>query len=146
VKNGKINWAAFNPKEVDASLKRGQPVFMDYTAEWCANCKTNEKLFIETKAIHGVLESTQILPMKADFTKEDEVIEEWMDKLGRSGLPVYVVYYPDGSHDLLPEVITTEMLSTALNKASTKYPPGKFAPDQDGGTKTASATEPGGAG
>lgn len=146
VKDGKINWAAFNPKAVDESLKRGQPVFMDYTADWCANCKTNEKLFIETETIRGDLQRTQILPMKADFTKEDETIEEWMDKLGRSGLPVYVVYYPDGTTDLLPEVITTEMLSSALTKASTKFPPDKFAPANDAGTKTASATEPDGPG
>ena len=128
VVNGKINWAPFDPKAVTASLERGRPVFMDYTAEWCANCKTNEKLFIETEDIRAELERTKILPMKADYTNEDEVIQSWMEKLGREAIPIYVVYYPDGSHDLLPEVITTEMLATALGKASGKYPPEQFKP------------------
>jgi hypothetical protein len=51
-----------------------------------------------------------------------------MDKLGRAAIPVYVVYYPDKSYDLLPESITTEMLSTALRKASAKHPPEAFRP------------------
>ena len=125
---GKINWAAFNPDAVQASLDRGQPVFMDYTADWCLNCKSNEKLFIEVKQIHKDLAATKILPMKADFTNEDEVIEQWMEKLGREAIPIYVVYYPDGSHDLLPVTITTGMLSEALSKASAKFPPGKYQP------------------
>lgn len=135
VKDGKINWASFDPPLVQAALQRGQPVFMDYTADWCANCKTNEQLFIETKQIHQDLENTSILPMKADWTTEDETIESWMNKLGRSGLPIYVVYYPDGSHDLLPELITTQMLSDALKKASEKYPPSKFAAAAEAATK-----------
>ncbi len=133
---GKINWAAFDPKAVQTSLDRGQPVFMDYTADWCLNCKTNEKLFIEVKKIHEDLAATKILPMKADFTNEDEVIEEWMSKLGREAIPIYVVYYPDGSHDLLPESITTSMLSTALYKAAKKFPASKYRP----ATKTAQDT------
>jgi thiol:disulfide interchange protein len=126
VVDGHINWAAFNPAVVSASLQRDRPVFMDYTAEWCVNCKTNEKVFIEVDRIRADLEKTRILPMKADFTNEDEVIEEWMEKLGREAIPIYVIYYPDGKWDLLPETITTDMLSKALHKASTKFPPNKF--------------------
>jgi thiol:disulfide interchange protein DsbD len=125
VVDGKINWAPFNPKAVKTALDQGKPVFVDYTAEWCANCKTNEKLFIETEQIRKDLGETGILPMKADYTNEDETIEEWMTKLGRAAIPIYVVYYPDGSRDLLPEAINTDMLSKALRKAADKYPPKK---------------------
>jgi thiol:disulfide interchange protein len=153
--DGQINWAPFDLKMVKASLDRGQPVFMDYTAEWCANCKTNEKLFIETKKIRADLTATNILPMKADYTSEDETIEEWMEKLGRAAIPIYVIYYPDGSYDLLPEVITTAMLSSALHKASSKYPPDKYktadaaaaaktaGKDDDGETAAAKSDEAG---
>ena len=128
VVDGKINWAPFSPDVVAASLERGRPVFMDYTADWCVNCKTNERVFIEVEKIREDLTRTNILPMKADFTNEDEIIEEWMTKLGREAIPIYVIYYPDGKWHLLPETITTGMLSDALAKASAKYPPGKFKP------------------
>jgi len=126
VLHGKINWAPFDPAVVQRELGRGRPVFMDYTADWCANCKTNDKLFVETATTRAALERTQILPMKADYTTENETIEQWMEKLGRSAIPIYVVYYPDGSRDLLPEVITSQLLASAFDRAAHKYPPGEF--------------------
>jgi thiol:disulfide interchange protein DsbD len=142
--DGKINWAPFSPDVVTAALARNRPVFMDYTAEWCANCKSNEKLFIETETIRGDLTRTKILPMKADFTNEDAEIEKWMEKLGREAIPIYVIYYPDGTWDLLPEQITTEMLSTALERASGKFPPDKFqAPTAHQDGEKHAAADPG---
>ena len=42
---------------------------MDYTADWCLNCKTNEKAFIETEAVRKALVEMDILPMVADWTE-----------------------------------------------------------------------------
>ena len=124
--DGKINWAGFNPTRVAMEKKRNRPVFMDYTADWCLNCKTNEKLFIETAAVREALENSGILAMKADWTNEDEGVTQWLTELGRSGIPAYVVYYPDGTRNLLPEVITEEMILGALSVATQKFPREKF--------------------
>ena len=64
--------------------------------------------------------------MKVDFTNESEEIEEQIEKLGRAGIPIYVIFTPDGERDLLPEVITTELLSEALQRASKAHPPEQF--------------------
>ncbi len=122
VMDDQINWAPFDATRVSKAAGSCRPVFMDFTADWCANCKTNEKVFIETEKIRTVLQDTKILPMKADMTNENEEIEEWLEKLGRSGIPAYVIYLPDGTHDLLPEAITTDMLAERLNKANAKFP------------------------
>jgi thiol:disulfide interchange protein DsbD len=127
VAEGRINWMPFSSEIVAREGKRNRPVFMDFTADWCATCKANEKAFIETKRIRSVLTDTSILPMKADMTNENEEIEAWLNKLGRSGIPAYVIYMPDGSYDLLPEVITTKLLADRLLAASAKYPPTGFA-------------------
>lgn len=126
VVDNEINWAPFDAQKVASESARARPVFMDYTADWCLNCKTNEKAFIETDKIRAVLSETNILPMKADMTEENDEIEAWLEKLGRSGIPAYVIYMPDGSFDLLPEAITTEMLATRLQAAAKKYPPTGF--------------------
>jgi thiol:disulfide interchange protein len=130
VENGHIKWTAFDPARLDAELARGRPVFVDFTADWCANCKTNDRLFIETDQIRSDLSATKILPMKVDLTTDEaqDQMKPLMDKLGRAAIPIYVVYYPDKTYDLLPESITTEMLSSALKKASSKHPPDAFKP------------------
>jgi thiol:disulfide interchange protein DsbD len=126
VKDGEINWTPFTPNRVALANKRNRPVFVDYTADWCANCKTNEKVVLETDTVRKALMETNILPVKADWTNEDEVIEEWLEKLGRSGIPAYAIYYPDGTYDLLPETITPSMVDERLRKAAAKHPEDKF--------------------
>jgi thiol:disulfide interchange protein DsbD len=122
-----IAWLPFDAKRVSAESKAGRPVFMDFTAEWCANCKTNEKVFIETKKVRDALVASGVLPMKADLTNENDEIQTWLDKLGRSGIPAYVIYMPDGTHDLLPEAITSDLLVERLQKAASRFPPKQVA-------------------
>lgn len=119
----RIAWVPFDSGRVEAERKNKRPVFIDFTADWCANCKTNERVFIETEAVRATLLASRILPMKADMTNENEEIEAWLNKLGRSGIPAYVIYLPDGSIDLLPEVITTDLLVKRLTAAAKKFPP-----------------------
>jgi thiol:disulfide interchange protein len=130
VENGKIKWTTYSQAQLDAELARGRPVFVDFTADWCVNCKTNDKLFIETDTIRADLTKSKILPMKVDLTTDEaqEEMKPLMDKLGRAAIPIYVVYYPDHTYDLLPESITTAMLSGSLTKASAKHPPESFKP------------------
>jgi thiol:disulfide interchange protein DsbD len=87
VAGGQINWQPFTPELVAAAREANRPVFVDYTAEWCANCKTNEQLFIEVATIRDTLTETGVLPVKADLTNEDPLIWDWLDELGRAGIP-----------------------------------------------------------
>ena len=74
--------------------------------------------------------------MKADFTNEDETIEEWIEDLGRGGIPIYVIYLPDGKTILLPEVISTKMLADALDKASAQFPKAEYKPPKNAQSDT----------
>ncbi len=118
-----ISWAAFDPAQIERALAAGRPVFLDFTADWCASCKTNDKLFVETEKVRESLARTRVLPMKVDLTNEDDVKEAWLKKTGRNDLPVYVVFLPDGTHDLLPVVITSETLTDAFERAAKRFPP-----------------------
>jgi len=117
-----IAWVPFDTERLRRENERKRPVFMDYTADWCANCKTNERVFVETSAVRDTLRAHNILPMKADLTNENDEIQGWLDKLGRSGIPAYVIYLPDGTRDLLPEAITTELLVGRLTEAARRFP------------------------
>jgi thiol:disulfide interchange protein len=128
VKDGHINWVPFDSKRLKEELTRNRPIFVDFTADWCASCKTNERVFLETNTVRNGLTKTLILPMKADMTNENAELDAWLAKLGRSGIPAYVIFYPDGSHDLMPITITAEMVAEHLKKASNRYPPHKYLP------------------
>jgi thiol:disulfide interchange protein DsbD len=123
VVDDRIAWRAFDESLIERTRESGRPVFVDFTAEWCVNCKANERLFIEVPAIRQVLMETQILPVQADLTDEDPLILRWLSALGRSGIPVYAIYLPGGEVDLLPSAITTELLASRLRAASRRFPP-----------------------
>ena len=89
-------------------------MLVDYTADWCVSCKTLEKTVIETAAVRKVLVEKSILPVKADWTNENETIEAWLAKLGRNAIPTVVIYKPDGTFHLMPELFGQEDFVAAL--------------------------------
>jgi thiol:disulfide interchange protein DsbD len=61
-----------------------------------------------------------VVPLKADFTKPDTVISEWLRRHGKAGVPMYVVLPADPTKDpwLLPEILTPGLVVEALRKAA----------------------------
>jgi thiol:disulfide interchange protein DsbD len=117
----KLKWVDFDPKTIEATLAQGKPVFLDFTADWCSSCKVNDKLFVDTEPVRAALARTGVVPMKVDMTsQDDDVKDEWLKRTGRNDLPVYVVLLPGGKMDLLPVVITSEMLVSAFERAVKK--------------------------
>jgi thiol:disulfide interchange protein len=117
----KLMWVDFDPKVIEATLAQGKPVFLDFTADWCSSCKVNDKLFVDTEPVRAALARTGVVPMKVDMTsQDDDAKDEWLKRTGRNDLPVYVVLLPGGKMDLLPVVITSEMLVAAFERAVKK--------------------------
>lgn len=132
VVNNHIVWVPYDAARLKSELEHNRPVFLDFTAEWCATCKANEKAFIETDVVRQAFTRTKILPMVVDMTNSDDELEALQDAVlkghpDREGIPIYVVKFPGGEQDLLPLLITSDLVSTRLDDASKKFPADKFA-------------------
>lgn len=117
-----IDWVRFYPGVIKSLKNTRQPIFVDFTADWCANCKANENLFINTMKTKTLLEKLDYVAVQADFTKGSDAISNWLERFGRSGVPMYLVIPPCAEKNedilLLPEILTDELLHTALKKAA----------------------------
>ncbi len=115
---GGIPWQPFSPERLADAVHRGQPVFIDFTADWCLNCKYNEKFVLETEPVRAAFRAHNILALKADWTEQDPVIRAVLNSFGRAGVPAYVLYMADGSTKpvVLPEILTTTILLHALSQ------------------------------
>lgn len=113
-----IPWQAFSEARVQALA--GRPVFIDFTADWCITCKANERTILETETVRTAMRDHGVVPLKADWTRRDEVITEWLRRHGRAGVPMYLVLPADAKQApiLLPEVITPGMVTEALAQAA----------------------------
>ncbi|MEM8560525.1 MAG: hypothetical protein AAGG50_22095, partial [Bacteroidota bacterium] len=56
-----------------------------------------------------------VVPLVADWTNRDPAITAELERFGRSGVPLYVLYPPDGEPILLPEVLTPSLVVGALD-------------------------------
>lgn len=111
-----IPWQPFSEKRVAALA--GTPVFIDFTAEWCLTCKINEKTVLETSSVRTAMQEHGIVPLKADWTRQDATITEWLGRYGKAGVPFYLVLPANGDPIPLGEVITPGSVIEALKTAS----------------------------
>ena len=106
--SGPVAWVPFQaepqvlPTTLEKAKATNQAVFVDFTADWCVNCKAFEKAYIDTQAMAKVFKDTKVIAAKADYTRKDPPLKKMLKALGRSGLPTYAIYFPDGSVDLFP--------------------------------------------
>ena len=114
-----IAWRPFSQKALDDLLMAGEPVFVDFTADWCISCKFNERTAIDVPAVREALAKDGIVPMKADWTNANPEITAALKTFGRVGVPFYVLYPRGGSNQpiILPEILTQNIVLEALSKA-----------------------------
>lgn len=105
---GVVKWTSFRampsalPSTLESAKADQRAVFVDFTADWCVNCKAFEKAYIDTPSMAKVFQETGVLPTKADYTHKDPPLKKMLKDIGRSGLPTYAIYFPDGTVDVLP--------------------------------------------
>lgn len=114
-----IPWEKYSAARVEAAVAAGTPVFVDFTADWCVNCKFNEKTVLETEAVRGALKEKGFLALKGDWTRSDPEITKVLRKYQRAGVPLYLVYGGGKTEpQVLPELLTRQIVLDALNVAA----------------------------
>jgi thiol:disulfide interchange protein DsbD len=116
---GGIAWQRFDLPALNKALADNKTVFIDFTAEWCLTCKANEQAVINTAPVINKFKALNVVAFRADWTKQDESITRLLNKFGRSGVPLYVIF-PAGKPTepiVLPEVITQGLVLEKLDQA-----------------------------
>jgi thiol:disulfide interchange protein DsbD len=93
-----LNWQPYSKAKLNELLEAGQPVFVDFTAEWCGTCKTNERLALNSKLMKSYFEERGVVTLKADFTESLPEGDELLKALGNEATAIpYYAYYPQGA-------------------------------------------------
>jgi len=90
-------WVAFDPIEFQRHLDEGRPVFVDFTADWCVNCKVNEKFVFDSTEVRAAMAAKNVVAMKADVTDSNayvRMVERFQAQLGSRSIPFLAVFDP----------------------------------------------------
>ncbi len=107
---------AWSPQAVENALKAGKPVFVDFTASWCVTCQANKIAVLDREDIRKAFKQHGVVFLVADWTNQNPDITQALESFGRSGVPLYILYSPEGKTTVLPELLTKNIVIEALDK------------------------------
>lgn len=108
-------WEPWSQERVDALLAEGRPVYIDFTAQWCATCQVNKKTAY-TKEVIALMKQKGVVALKADKTNPNPKIEEKLQELGRTAIPVNVLLVPKKDAVITPELLSAGYLKDLFSK------------------------------
>jgi thiol:disulfide interchange protein len=114
---GPIDWVYYTPERFSQAMARGEVVVVDFTAEWCLNCKALEEAVLFSDEVARVLNGAGVTPIKVDITGDNPQGRAKLKDLGRVAIPLLAVYGPGLEAPFLSDSYTREQVLTAIRMA-----------------------------
>jgi thiol:disulfide interchange protein len=122
----KIPWKPFSPAAVAQARAEGKTVMVDFTANWCPNCKTNSKIAIEREAVLALVKANHVEPLLADWTDKSTTIKRTLNELGCNSIPVLAIWPAepaDSKPIVLSDLLSENQVLEALQEAGPSKKP-----------------------
>ena len=114
---GPIDWVYYTPDRFEQAMDEDKTVVMEFTAEWCLNCKALEQSVLHKQSVVEALGRPSVVPMKVDLTGNNPVGNRMLRNVDRLTIPLLVVFAPDGSETLKTDFYTVNQVLGAIEKA-----------------------------
>jgi thiol:disulfide interchange protein DsbD len=110
--------APWSADAVAAARGEGRVVLVNFTADWCVTCKINEGAALASPRVAEALVAADAVYLVGDWTRRDDAITRELERHGRSGVPLYLVYAPGSDAPrILPQLLTEGLVIDALNRS-----------------------------
>ena len=120
-RSGPLGWQAFSATRLEQARRAGHPVLVEFTADWCINCKVLEKTVYAKEAVAAAARREHLIALRADLTKPDPALEKRLVHYGGAGLPFAVIVNGKGSVTRrLSGLFTTQALIRAIRETEDK--------------------------
>lgn len=114
-----IRWQTYTPALQLQAQRDGRPYLVEFTADWCINCKVLEQTVYQDTTIIELLRNLHFVPMQVDLTHTNPQGEALLARFGGHALPFAVVVGSDGRPlSRFTGLFTTGELKSALEQAS----------------------------
>lgn len=117
-------WLKYTPELFAAVRKSGKSVLLDFTADWCINCKVFKNLILEKDPTYSRLASSPIVLLEVDCTSTNAPGWQMLRELGRTGIPTWVIYGPENDIPVVLDLTkpTHDTVLEGLQRAGVPLP------------------------
>lgn len=110
-------WVSYSSEAFTEVTGAGRVVVLDFTADWCLNCKALEAAVLNREPVKGMLLSEGVVPMKADLTSTSAPGWDTLRELGRTGIPTLAIFGPGLDEPWIANAYTSDTVSAAIEQA-----------------------------
>jgi thiol:disulfide interchange protein DsbD len=119
-----VVWEPWSTARVQQLREEGRPIYVDFTARWCATCQANKKVVFSSDEVKDYFREQNVAALRGDWTNADPLITEELARWNRSAIPFTLVYSPGRADPkILPELLTPGIVLEALVSAPTSPSP-----------------------
>jgi thiol:disulfide interchange protein DsbD len=96
----KDGWDPFSlVKLQEVAVDSGRTVLVDFSADWCFNCKVLERTVLESVPVRDAIEQTGAVQLYADYTDYPDEIKHTIRALKSNGVPVVAIFPGDRPYE-----------------------------------------------
>ena len=86
-------WQPFSLARLkQVAVDEGHTVLVDFSADWCLNCKFFERTVLHSKAVEQAIKNSGAVTMYGDYTKYPPEIDDTIKALRANGVPVIAIF------------------------------------------------------
>ncbi|HWF19250.1 MAG TPA: protein-disulfide reductase DsbD domain-containing protein [Verrucomicrobiae bacterium] len=114
-----IDWQPWSPDALKEARAAGRPVLVDFTAKWCLICQLNKREALEIPKVRAKLKQIGAVALEENSYTKDPVVIAELNRYQRAGVPLVLIYPkdPNAAPEVLPELLTPNIVLSALDKA-----------------------------
>jgi thiol:disulfide interchange protein len=92
-------------------------VVLEFTAEWCLNCKLLESTVLHSSRVAEAFEADDVSPIKIDLTGNNVSGNALLNELGGLRIPLLIILGPDGEENFRGDFYTVDQVLDAITKS-----------------------------
>jgi thiol:disulfide interchange protein len=116
-------WQPYSAELLAETKTRGTPYLLEFTADWCINCKVLERTVYKEPAVAEAVERAGMVPIQVDVTASDPEKDALLTATGGQALPFAAVFAGDGAVVArFTGLFDTDSLVEAINRTENSQP------------------------